>query len=80
MRLPRRPRRDDVRALLERLGADRSVHGIILQQPLPRHLDIRLIADAMPPHKDVDGANPDQSRAAWPSAAEPNSFPRRRRR
>ena len=47
-----------VRALLERLGADPSVHGVILQQPLPRHLDIRRIADAMPPDKDVDGANP----------------------
>jgi methylenetetrahydrofolate dehydrogenase (NADP+)/methenyltetrahydrofolate cyclohydrolase len=48
----------DVRALLERLGADPSVHGVILQQPLPHHLDIRHIADAMPPGKDVDGANP----------------------
>jgi methylenetetrahydrofolate dehydrogenase (NADP+) / methenyltetrahydrofolate cyclohydrolase len=61
----------DVRALLERLGADATVHGIILQQPLPRHLDIRLIADAMPPHKDVDGANPiNQGRLAFGSGTE----------
>ncbi|HEY5348510.1 MAG TPA: bifunctional 5,10-methylenetetrahydrofolate dehydrogenase/5,10-methenyltetrahydrofolate cyclohydrolase [Candidatus Lustribacter sp.] len=61
----------DVRALLERLGADPSVHGIILQQPLPRHLDIRAIADAMPPHKDVDGANPvNQGRLAFGSGTE----------
>ena len=67
----RRPKRSDVRALLERLGADPTVHGIILQQPLPRHLDIRAIADAMPPHKDVDGANPiNQGRLAFGSGTE----------
>jgi methylenetetrahydrofolate dehydrogenase (NADP+)/methenyltetrahydrofolate cyclohydrolase len=61
----------DVRALLERLGHDRSVHGVILQQPLPRHLDIRRIADAMPPNKDVDGANPvNQGRLAFGSGTE----------
>ena len=61
----------DVRALLGRLGDDPTVHGIILQQPLPRHLDIRAIADAMPPHKDVDGANPiNQGRLAFGSGAE----------
>jgi methylenetetrahydrofolate dehydrogenase (NADP+)/methenyltetrahydrofolate cyclohydrolase len=61
----------DVRALLGRLGADPAVHGIILQQPLPRHLDIRAIADAMPPHKDVDGANPiNQGRLAFGSGTE----------
>jgi methylenetetrahydrofolate dehydrogenase (NADP+) / methenyltetrahydrofolate cyclohydrolase len=61
----------DVRALLERLGTDPSVHGIILQQPLPPHLDIRAIADAMPPHKDVDGANPvNQGRLAFGSGTE----------
>ena len=61
----------DVRALLRRLGADPLVHGIILQQPLPRHLDIRRIADAMPPHKDVDGANPvNAGRLAFGSGTE----------
>jgi methylenetetrahydrofolate dehydrogenase (NADP+)/methenyltetrahydrofolate cyclohydrolase len=61
----------DVRKLLERLGADPLVHGVILQQPLPRHLDIRRIADAMPPEKDVDGANPlNQGRLAFGSGTE----------
>jgi methylenetetrahydrofolate dehydrogenase (NADP+)/methenyltetrahydrofolate cyclohydrolase len=61
----------EVRGLLERLGADASVHGIILQQPLPRHLDIRRVADAMPPEKDVDGANPlNQGRLAFGSGSE----------
>jgi len=67
----------NVRALLERLGADAAVHGIILQQPLPRHLDIRRIADAMPPDKDVDA--PIRSMGGgWPSAAARNSSRPRR--
>ncbi len=47
-----------VRTTLERHGRDPSVHGIILGQPLPAHLSIRRIADAMPVAKDVDAANP----------------------
>ncbi len=49
---------DDVRALLQRLGDDARVHGIILQQPLPAHLAVRRLAGAIPPDKDVDGVNP----------------------
>jgi methylenetetrahydrofolate dehydrogenase (NADP+)/methenyltetrahydrofolate cyclohydrolase len=60
-----------LRALLERLGHDHTVHGVILQQPLPRSLDIRRVADAMPPDKDVDGANPvNQGRLAFGSGTE----------
>lgn len=47
-----------VRERLERLRSDRSVHGVLLQQPLPAHLSIREIADAIPIDKDVDGAHP----------------------
>jgi len=60
-----------VRDWLARLGADPSIHGIILQQPLPPHLAIRRIADAIPPHKDVDGANPiNQGRLAFGTGTE----------
>ncbi len=48
----------DVRARLELLHRDAGVHGVMLQQPLPAHLPIRQIADAIPPHKDVDGSHP----------------------
>ena len=59
-----------VRAALETHAADPAVHGIILQQPLPRHLAIRRIASAMPLEKDVDGANPvNQGRLAFASGA-----------
>jgi methylenetetrahydrofolate dehydrogenase (NADP+)/methenyltetrahydrofolate cyclohydrolase len=60
-----------LRERLQMLGADGEVHGVILQQPLPAHLAIRRIADAMPPHKDVDGANPvNQGRLAFGSGTE----------
>jgi methylenetetrahydrofolate dehydrogenase (NADP+) / methenyltetrahydrofolate cyclohydrolase len=48
-----------VRARLELLRDDSSVHGVLLQQPLPPHLSIRAIADAIPIHKDVDGSHPE---------------------
>jgi len=48
----------DIRARLEALKDDPAVHGVMLQQPLPSHLAIREIADAIPIHKDVDGAHP----------------------
>ena len=47
-----------VRTLLRVLGDDPLIHGVILQQPLPAHLGIRRIVEAMPPAKDVDGSNP----------------------
>jgi methylenetetrahydrofolate dehydrogenase (NADP+) / methenyltetrahydrofolate cyclohydrolase len=45
-------------ALLERvaqLNADRAVHGVLVQLPLPRHLDAHRVLEAISPAKDVDG-------------------------
>jgi methylenetetrahydrofolate dehydrogenase (NADP+)/methenyltetrahydrofolate cyclohydrolase len=47
-----------VRERLDALARDPSIHGVLLQQPLPAHLSIREIADAIPPKKDVDGTHP----------------------
>jgi methylenetetrahydrofolate dehydrogenase (NADP+)/methenyltetrahydrofolate cyclohydrolase len=41
-----------------RLNADRSVHGIILQMPVPAHIDARKAQAAVAAEKDVDGVNP----------------------
>ncbi|GAC1309043.1 MAG: bifunctional 5,10-methylenetetrahydrofolate dehydrogenase/5,10-methenyltetrahydrofolate cyclohydrolase [Vulcanimicrobiaceae bacterium] len=49
---------DTLRDALERASADDRVHGVILQQPLPRHLSIRTFASFVPESKDVDGTNP----------------------
>jgi len=40
---------------LEKLNADTSVHGILLQLPLPSHLDAHRIVECVSPNKDVDG-------------------------
>jgi len=47
-----------VREQLEKLGNDSGVHGVMLQQPLPPHLSIRTIGEAIPLRKDVDGSHP----------------------
>ena len=70
-RLPESATAFDVRERLERLRDDASVHGVMLQQPLPPHLSIREIADAIPVHKDVDGAHPtNQGNLAFGSGTE----------
>ncbi len=43
---------------IDELNQDRSVHGIIVQLPIPRHLDSYLVLDAILPSKDVDGLHP----------------------
>ena len=48
----------DVRSAVARLSADDTVHGIIVQTPLPPGVDFVEIAEAIAPEKDVDGANP----------------------
>jgi methylenetetrahydrofolate dehydrogenase (NADP+)/methenyltetrahydrofolate cyclohydrolase len=45
--------------LVGRLNADPAVHGILVQLPLPPHLDESAILDAVAPLKDVDGLGPD---------------------
>lgn len=69
--LPENAPASTVRERLERLEHDDSVHGVMLQQPLPPHLSIRTIADAIPRHKDVDGTHPtNQGHLAFGSGAE----------
>lgn len=41
--------------LIDQLNADESIHGIIVQLPLPAHLDTLKIANRIHPEKDVDG-------------------------
>lgn len=46
---------NDLALLIRRLNADKSVNGIILELPLPSHLDGRNMIDLISPEKDVDG-------------------------
>jgi methylenetetrahydrofolate dehydrogenase (NADP+) / methenyltetrahydrofolate cyclohydrolase len=45
----------DLLALIDRLNADGSVHGILVQLPLPSHLDAEMVIGRIDPAKDVDG-------------------------
>jgi methylenetetrahydrofolate dehydrogenase (NADP+)/methenyltetrahydrofolate cyclohydrolase len=44
--------------LVEKLNADPKVHGILVQLPLPKHINENKILNAMNPEKDVDGFHP----------------------
>ena len=55
--LPATATESDVLHLISRLNNDAVVHGIIVQLPLPRHLDARRISQAIAVAKDVDGFN-----------------------
>ena len=45
----------DLLARVQALNADASIHGVLVQMPLPRHIDPHRIIEAIAPHKDVDG-------------------------
>ena len=45
----------DLLALIARLNADPAVHGILVQLPVPRHMNADLVINAIDPAKDVDG-------------------------
>jgi methylenetetrahydrofolate dehydrogenase (NADP+)/methenyltetrahydrofolate cyclohydrolase len=45
-------------ALVEALNADPAVHGILVQLPLPKHVDSARVLEAITPAKDVDGFHP----------------------
>jgi len=57
-RLPATTTQAELLALVRELAADPSVHGILVQLPLPKGLDADAVIDAIPPAKDVDGLHP----------------------
>jgi methylenetetrahydrofolate dehydrogenase (NADP+)/methenyltetrahydrofolate cyclohydrolase len=58
-RLPADTGEEDLMALVQRLNQDDSVHGILVQLPLPGHLNETSILDAIDPLKDVDAFHPE---------------------
>ena len=57
-RLPDTATQDDLVTLVDRLNADPAVDGILVQLPLPRHIDEAAIITRIDPAKDVDGFSP----------------------
>src|SRR5574340_1084972 len=50
---------EELDALIDQLNADRAVHGILVQMPLPKHLDAESVIERISPAKDVDGFHPE---------------------
>ena len=58
-RLPATTTQAELMALVHALNADPDVHGILVQLPLPPHIDAERVTDRIDPRKDVDGFHPD---------------------
>ena len=56
--LPETTTQDELEKLIARLNADDTIHGILVQLPLPAQIDEKAVIDAIPPEKDVDGFSP----------------------
>ncbi len=59
--LPKETSQAQLLDLVGRLNADSAVHGILVQLPLPAHIDEAAIVRAVRPTKDVDGFSPENS-------------------
>ena len=56
--LPAETTQEELLALIEKLNADEKIHGILVQSPLPKHLDEKLVVEHIDPRKDVDAFHP----------------------
>lgn len=59
--LPADTKQETVMALVQKLNGDPKVHGILVQLPLPKHLDEKPVILAIDPLKDVDGLHPENA-------------------
>ncbi len=56
--LPASTTEEELLALIDQLNADPEIDGILVQVPLPRHMDRERVLDRIEPAKDVDGFHP----------------------
>lgn len=56
--LPEATAQEELLDLVKKLNADPSVHGILCQLPIPKHIDEKIILNAISPEKDVDAFHP----------------------
>jgi len=57
-KLPAETHQDDLLALVQQLNIDPAVNGILVQLPLPSHIDSKTVLNTIDPAKDVDGFHP----------------------
>ena len=58
LRLPESTTQEQLLTLVHQLAEEKAVNGILVQLPLPAHIDEKAVIDAIPPEKDVDGFSP----------------------
>jgi len=58
IRIPPDVTQEELLALVDRLNADPSWHGVLVQLPLPPHINEAVVTEAVLPSKDVDGLHP----------------------
>jgi methylenetetrahydrofolate dehydrogenase (NADP+)/methenyltetrahydrofolate cyclohydrolase len=58
IRLPAATTEAELLAVIDRLNADAATHGILVQMPVPKHIDAQNVIRRIAPHKDVDGFHP----------------------
>ena len=56
--LPEITTEEELRKIITKLNLDTDVHGILVQSPLPQHMDEESLTDLIDPSKDVDGFHP----------------------
>jgi len=56
--LPESSSETELLALIDQLNKDESIDGILVQLPLPKHIDSTKVIERIAPHKDVDGFHP----------------------
>ena len=56
--LPAETTQVDLLELITNLNSDEKIHGILVQLPLPKHIDVHTVLEAILPEKDVDGFHP----------------------
>jgi methylenetetrahydrofolate dehydrogenase (NADP+)/methenyltetrahydrofolate cyclohydrolase len=57
-RLPETTTQKELLVLVNQLNNDERIHGILVQLPLPKHIEDQAVIEAIAPHKDVDGFHP----------------------
>ena len=56
--MPAETTMDELLSKIDELKNNEKIHGILVQLPLPKHLDEKAVIDAIPPEKDVDAFHP----------------------
>lgn len=58
-RLPENTSQEELLQLIDRLNKDDKIHGLLVQLPVPKHIDEKAVIHAISPRKDVDGFLPE---------------------